>query len=110
MSRPHEPFSHRILLRLLFMLGVLWLPPFAIAMPPTTICLENAPCEFEPDPGPGFGYCGDGACTGGESCSSCSEDCGECPVNTGDGHATCDGWDRQGVCALSFADVSTGAE
>lgn len=51
-------------------------------------------------------YCGDGVCNGGESCSSCSGDCGFCP----DGHATCDGWDRQGACALSFPGVGGGAD
>lgn len=84
MSRPHEPFCHRNLLRLLFVLGVLCLPPFAIAMVPP-ICLENEPCEFDPGTGPGSGYCGDLTCSGGESCSSCSEDCGECPIDTGGG-------------------------
>jgi len=28
-------------------------------------------------------YCGDGSCNGGESCSSCSGDCGECSSNNG---------------------------
>jgi len=42
MFRPHEPFFHRNLLRLLFVLGVLWFSPFAIAMPP--MC-GGEPCE-----------------------------------------------------------------
>jgi hypothetical protein len=100
MFRPHEPFFHRNLLRLLFVLVVLWLPRFAIAMPP--MC-GNEPCESDD-------YCGNGVCTGGESCSNCSDDCGACPVNTGDGHPPCDGWDRQGACALPLIPVSTGTE
>jgi hypothetical protein len=28
-------------------------------------------------------YCGDQICNGGESCSTCSQDCGECPPATG---------------------------
>ena len=75
MFRPHEPFFHRNLLRLLFVLGVLWYSPFAIAMPP--MC-GNEPCESDY-------YCGDGVCTGNESCSSCSDDCGACPVGGGEG-------------------------
>lgn len=30
-------------------------------------------------------YCGDAVCNGGESCSSCSQDCGGCPVDDGGG-------------------------
>jgi len=26
-------------------------------------------------------YCGDGSCNNGETCSSCSNDCGTCPIN-----------------------------
>ncbi len=30
-------------------------------------------------------FCGDGSCSGSESCSSCSSDCGSCPSETGAG-------------------------
>lgn len=30
-------------------------------------------------------YCGDGSCIGGETCSSCSQDCGSCPRTPDDG-------------------------
>src|SRR3989338_992172 len=29
----------------------------------------------------GLKFCGDGSCSGGETCSSCSADCGACPVS-----------------------------
>ncbi len=35
---------------------------------------ENGKCIDEPEP-----YCGDGVCNNDETCSSCPEDCGECP-------------------------------
>lgn len=31
-------------------------------------------------------YCGDGSCNNGETCSSCSQDCGACPVICGNGN------------------------
>lgn len=31
------------------------------------------------------GTCGDGTCGGGESCASCTSDCGACPATCGDG-------------------------
>lgn len=102
MSRPHEPSFQRNLIRLLLIVGALSLSSFAVAMPP--------PCEEEPCGPGGYGYCGDGLCNAGEDCSSCSGDCGQCPINTGDGHSQCDGWDRQGACALSFFPVANGVE
>lgn len=38
--------------------------------------------DAAPDAGP---ICGDGACSGGELCSTCVEDCGECPSVCGNG-------------------------
>jgi hypothetical protein len=34
--------------------------------------------------------CGDGVCDAGEDCSSCAEDCGECPVSSYCGDGFCD--------------------
>ena len=36
-------------------------------------------------------WCGDGQCNGGESCSSCSADCGSCPPPPGNGGGDNDG-------------------
>jgi hypothetical protein len=104
-------------------------PPAAVAMPPSCedggycpgqgfcgdgICNASSgeDCDFCPSDcgGCSLAVCGDGICQAGESCSSCSGDCGSCPVSTNDGHPTCDGWDRQGVCALSFPIVASGVE
>jgi hypothetical protein len=39
-------------------------------------CVKN-----NPSCGSSGSYCGDGSCNNGESCSSCSADCGKCPSN-----------------------------
>jgi hypothetical protein len=116
-------------LSLFLVVGALLAPPATVAMPPQCdeggYCLggycgdgtcsrfDGEDCGLCPDDC-GFcesPVCGDAICQSGESCSSCSADCGSCPVNTSDGHAaTCDGWDRQGACALSFVGVPTGVE
>jgi hypothetical protein len=90
--------SLKLKLLLLIPATVLFLAASAIAMPP---------CDLDcPEPA----YCGDGTCNAGETCSSCSADCGTCSGSTGDGHIWCDGWDRQGDCALNHIGVATGAE
>ena len=38
-------------------------------------CVNNV-CVLKTPPEP---FCGDGACNGNETCSTCSQDCGECP-------------------------------
>lgn len=43
------------------------------------------------------GYCGDGLCSGSESCSSCSYDCGVCPAYCGDG--VCNGSETCSSCS-----------
>lgn len=106
MSRPHEPYFSRNIIRLVLLIGALSLSSFAIAMPPPC---DDEPCGPGGGGGGGYSYCGDGVCSG-ESCSSCPGDCGECPVNSGDGHIQCDGWDRQGACAFDPADFSVSAE
>ena len=57
-------------------------------------------------------YCGDGACNNGETCSSCSADCGTCPVSSGGGSSsggggsTCDyDWE----CTEWFPSVCPGS-
>jgi len=37
-------------------------------------------------------WCGDGSCNGGESCSSCSADCGSCPLPRGGGGGCTTDW------------------
>jgi hypothetical protein len=119
--------SNRHLCRLLLLSSLLWVTPMASAdVAPICgdpecqqdpgycgdgICGGGETCSDCPwDCGECQGYCGDGICAGGETCSDCSGDCGECPANPGDGHATCDGWDRQGACALSFPSVAGSVE
>lgn len=46
-----------------------------------------------PSSGP---FCGDGLCGGGESCSSCSTDCGACPASCGNG--ACDAAESCSSC------------
>ena len=41
-------------------------------------------------------YCGDGACNGGETCSTCPRDCGACPPTCGDG--VCNGTETCSTC------------
>jgi len=41
--------------------------------------------------------CGDGSCNGGETCSSCANDCGVCGPACGDG--TCNGGETCGSCS-----------
>ncbi len=40
--------------------------------------------------------CGDGACNGGETCSTCPGDCGDCPPGCGDG--ACNGGETCSTC------------
>src|SRR5690349_22832448 len=37
--------------------------------------------------------CGDGTCSGAETCATCVADCGQCPATCGNG--TCDAGDRK---------------
>lgn len=52
-------------------------------------CVNNAPNP----------YCGDGACSNSETCSSCSQDCGSCAPTTFCGNGVCDGGDTCDNCA-----------
>src|SRR6185295_9256439 len=110
----------------LFLIGVIFcLSPPAIARPPLcdggpcdsflcgdAICNGNETCSTCPDDcgSCSVAICGDGICQSGESCSSCSSDCGTCSGSPGDGHAWCDGWDRQEDCALNHIGVAVGSE
>ncbi len=44
------------------------------------------------------------------SYTSCTSNCAPPPPYNGDGHAWCDGWDRQGDCAFNHIGVAAGAE
>src|SRR5262245_46695384 len=49
-------------------------------------CTGHETCTNCPqDCGPCAPVCGDGSCQSGESCSSCPADCGPCPPVCGDG-------------------------
>lgn len=50
---------------------------------------------------PGQVACGDGACSGGETCSSCAADCGACGPRCGDG--ACNGGESCSTCATDCA-------
>ena len=56
-------------------------------------------------------YCGDGYCDEGESCSSCSQDCGVCPTKkpktTGGGGIVITEYCGNGVCELEKENCST---
>jgi hypothetical protein len=43
-----------------------------------TGCCEDGTCLLQ-------NFCGDGSCNGEETCSSCQQDCGQCPPQCGDG-------------------------
>jgi hypothetical protein len=43
-------------------------------------------------------YCGDGSCNNGETCSSCSADCGACPPVQYCGNGVCDGSENNINC------------
>ena len=123
MRRP-PPSLHRSLLHLLFVMGVLlWVSSPAIARPPLCenggcdsslcgdgTCSGNETCSTCPDDCGSCqsAVCGDGICQSGESCSNCSTDCGGCPA--GDGHVWCDGWDSQGDCAFNHLGVAGASE
>lgn len=49
--------------------------------------------------GPGPGPCGDGTCTNGETCASCSADCGSCPPVTICGDGACNGIETCSNCS-----------
>lgn len=51
-------------------------------------------------------YCGDAACNGGETCSSCVADCGICVPACGDG--TCNGSESCSSCPADCGTCSTG--
>ncbi len=55
-------------------------------------------------------YCGDGWCNNSETCSSCSSDCGSCPITCGnlicDGTETCSSC--PGDCGICTADCGDG--
>jgi len=44
-------------------------------------------------------YCGDGSCNGGETCSSCSTDCGTCPPTLYCGDGTCNNGETCSSCS-----------
>ena len=43
--------------------------------------------------------CGDGTCNGGENCSTCSSDCGTCPVVPSCGDGACNGTETCSSCS-----------
>ncbi len=64
-----------------------------------------AACSGRGGSEPGGGAsCGDGACDGGESCSTCSADCGSCGPSCGDG--TCDPGENCNNCSADCASGS----
>lgn len=115
---------HYFILILVAFCSALWLTPAVQAVP---YCAEGERCEVcgdgtcGPNEGidcpadcdPYYGSCGDGLCNGVEDCSGCPGDCGACSGgggSAGDGHAWCDGWDRQGDCAFNHIGVAAGRE
>ena len=52
----------------------------------------------------GTAECGDGECSGGESCSSCSKDCSDCPVQQQCGDGQCSGSESCSSCSKDCSD------
>lgn len=50
-------------------------------------------------------YCGDGICNNGETCSSCSADCGPCPVSPGGGSSGGGGCTYDWQCTNWFPSI-----
>ncbi|MFH1257176.1 MAG: fibronectin type III domain-containing protein [Candidatus Diapherotrites archaeon] len=52
--------------------------------------------------------CGDGTCSGGETCSSCSNDCGGCPATQVCGDGSCSGTEDCSSCSSDCGSCGTG--
>lgn len=78
MRKPCEDSCGRSFIVLwILLIGLLWSPPSSVAASPPGPKSQTAP-YFEP-------LCGDWACSVGEDCNSCPEDCGSCSGYCGDG-------------------------
>jgi len=65
------------------------------------VCSGTETCETCPeDCGecPPTPYCGDGVCSGTETCETCPEDCGECPAEPYCGDGVCSGTETCETC------------
>ncbi|MFL6196067.1 MAG: hypothetical protein ACJ75H_17945 [Thermoanaerobaculia bacterium] len=106
---------------LLFAALLLPTPPPAVAQ----TCEDNCNTDYSACTGwcdqsyndcwyqtPGY-YCDSDRNSCNSSCdssyNSCTSSCAPPPPYTGDGHALCDGWDRQGDCAYAHLGVSSTA-
>ncbi len=58
------------------------------------------------DDGSCVGWCGDGSCSEGEDCSSCSSDCGSCPYC---GDSSCNGDETYETCSMDCQIIPTEA-
>jgi MYXO-CTERM domain-containing protein len=63
--------------------------------PATGTGIELVYVNGEPPPPP---VCGDGACSTGETCDTCAQDCGVCPPPPECGDGTCNGTETCGSC------------